>query len=146
MALGHTAPWNSASFNFFKFLSELLYCPWAKLYCAECMCSRYKVAVLKRFIGPGVQHTQAPFDLPKNFTFCASRFKPLFIEVNRWKLGLLEKKIKMAAMQPWVLLTKIVLPQDLGLVSAQDELVKRHFHFLTRVTFWSFFKLPLQNL
>ncbi len=37
-----------------------------------------------------------------------------------------------------------VLPQDLGLVSAQDELVKRHFDFLTRETFWSFFKLPLK--
>ncbi len=33
-------------------------------------------------------------------------------------------------------LTKIVLPQDLGLVSAQDELVNRHIHFLTWVTFW----------
>ena len=42
------------------------------------------------------------------------------------------------------LLTKIVLPQDLGLVSAQDKLVKRHIHFLTRVTFWLFKKLPLK--
>ncbi len=35
---------------------------------------------------------------------------------------------------------RIVLPQDLGLVSAQDELVKRHFHFLTRGTFFGLFK------
>ncbi len=41
---------------------------------------------------------------------------------------------------------EIVLPQDLDLVSAQDELVKGHFDFLTRVTFWSFFKLPLNKL
>ena len=35
--------------------------------------------------------------------------------------------------------TKIVLPQNLGLVSAQDELVKRHFHFLSQGTFLVFF-------
>ncbi len=29
----------------------------------------------------------------------------------------------------------IFLPQDLGLMSAQNELVKRHFHFLTQGTF-----------
>ena len=63
MALGHNTPRNSASYNFLKFLSELLFCPWAKLNCAECMYSRYKVAVLNWLIGPRVQHTQAPFDL-----------------------------------------------------------------------------------
>ncbi len=36
---------------------------------------------------------------------------------------------------------KIVLPQDFGLVSTQDELVKRHFHFLTQVTFLVFYKI-----
>ncbi len=34
---------------------------------------------------------------------------------------------------------EIVLPQDLGLVSAQDELVKRQFHVLTQGTFLVFF-------
>ncbi len=38
-----------------------------------------------------------------------------------------------------VSIDKVVLPQDLGLVSTQDELVKRHFHFLTQGKFLVFF-------
>ncbi len=55
--------------------------------------------------------------------------------------GRLDEKWSTGPGKRFLFLTKIVLPQDLGLVSAQDELVKRHFHFLTQGRFLVFLKI-----
>ena len=62
---------------------------------------------------------------------------------HRWFWGKMTLKSR-TALFAFCFLTKITLPQHLGLVSEQDELVKRQFHSLTQGTFWSIFKLPLK--